>query len=209
MTPTKIMIIRHGEKPPDPPEKKGPAPPDPKGPAPLPWGVQLDGKESAKSLIVPGWQRAGALTAFFAPYQATPTNPLIATPNHIYAANPVSETQRPFETVTPLAAWLKYERHTPQFNTDFKVGGDEKHGENAMVASVLSLSGVVLICWEHKNIMPNIMSAINSSVRISNYSKIPPSWPNVFYLVWVLDLAQGTYTWSFTNQNLIFGDVPS
>ncbi len=53
------------------------------------------------------------------------------------------------------------------------------------------------------------MSAINSSVRISNYSKIPPSWPNVFYLVWVLDLAQGTYTWSFTNQNLISGDVPS
>ena len=96
-------------------------------------------------------------------------------------------------------------RNTPQFNTAFKVGGDEKE----MVASVLSLSGVVLICWEHKNIMPNIMSAINSSVRISNYSKIPPSWPNVFYLVWVLDLAQGTYTWSSTNQNLISGDVPS
>ena len=72
----------------------------------------------------------------------------------------------PFETVTPLAAWLKYEQNTPQFNTAFKVGGDERD----MVASVLSLSGVVLICWEHKNIMPNIMSAINSSVRISNYS---------------------------------------
>ncbi len=197
MTPTKIMIIRHGEKPPESPNKKGP------------WRVQLDGQESPKSLIVPGWQRAGALNAFFAPYQATPTNPLIATPNHIYAASPDNETQRPFETVTPLAAWLKYEQQTPQFNTDFKVGGGEKDGEKAMVASVLSLSGVVLICWEHKNIMPNIMSAINSSVRISNYSKIPPSWPNVFYLVWVLDLAQGTYTWSFTNQNLISGDVPS
>ena len=71
MTPTKIMIIRHGEKPLDSPKKKGP------------WGVQLDGQESAKSLIVPGWQRAGALNAFFAPYQATPTNPLIAAQSHL------------------------------------------------------------------------------------------------------------------------------
>jgi len=64
---------------------------------------------------------------------------------------------------------------------------------------------MVLICWEHRN----IMSAINRRVRISNYSEILPSWANVFYLVWMLDLAQGTYTWSFTNQNLISGDVPS
>src|SRR5260221_11659819 len=136
----------------------------------------MDEDERPKSPALPGLQSAGAPNAFFAPYQVTPTNPLIATPNHIYAASPDKETQRPFETVTPHAAWLKYEQHTPQFNTDFKVGG----GEEAMVASVLSLSGVVLICWEHKNIMPNIMSAINRSGRISNYSKIPPSWPNVF-----------------------------
>ncbi len=95
--PTKIMIIRHGEKPPNPPNKSGP------------WDVKLDGESGkGKSLIVPGWQRAGALNAFFAPYQANPANPKIAKPDYIYAANPNGESQRPCETVTPLAAWLGY-----------------------------------------------------------------------------------------------------
>ena len=62
--PTKIMIIRHAEKPP----KKG-----------LPLDVQENGEPgNGKSLIVPGWQRAGALNAFFAPYKTTPANPHIA-----------------------------------------------------------------------------------------------------------------------------------
>src|SRR5260221_3651533 len=116
----------------------------------------MDEDERPKSPALPGLQSAGAPNAFFAPYQVTPTNPLIATPNHIYAASPDKETQRPFETSTPLAAWLKYEQHTPQLNTDFKVGS----GEEAILACALSLSGVVLICCEHMHIMPNIMSAI-------------------------------------------------
>src|ERR1035438_9555441 len=54
--PTKIMIIRHAEKPP----KKGGVPLD----------VQENGEPgNGKSLIVSGWQRAGALNAFFAPYK--------------------------------------------------------------------------------------------------------------------------------------------
>ncbi len=76
-----------------------------------------------------------------------------------------------------------------------------------MVASALGLSGVVLICWEHDNIMPNIMSAINQTVTITNYSSLPPSWPDVFYMVWILDLTGSTYVWSWTNQNLMAGDV--
>jgi hypothetical protein len=51
------MIIRHGEKPPKSPGKKGPC------------DVLMDGQPgNGKSLTVPGWQRAGALNAFFAPY---------------------------------------------------------------------------------------------------------------------------------------------
>ncbi len=125
-------------------------------------------------------KRAGALSAFFAPYQAKPKNPAIATPDYIYAGNPDGESQRPWETVTPLAAWLGFAENTPQFNTTFEIYG----GEADMVASVLALSGTVLICWEHDNIMPG-----------------------VFYLVWVLDLKDGSYTWSSHNQNLIAGDV--
>lgn len=192
--PEKIIIIRHGEK---PPKKGGP-----------PLDVQEDGESgNGKSLIVTGWQRAGALNAFFAPYKSTPSNPSIVTPDYIYAASPDNESQRPFETVTPLAAWLNYTT-APQFNTAYAIGG----GEKDMVESVLALSGNVLICWEHDNIMPNIMSHIDKHVPISNYSSIPNPFPDVFYMVWILDLEtdksnKQSYTWSFTQQNLMAGDV--
>jgi hypothetical protein len=190
--PTKIMIIRHAEKPPKSPGKKGP------------WDVLEDGEPgNGKSLIVPGWQRAGALNAFFAPYQAKPANPKIATPDYIYAANPKGESHRPCETVTPLAAWLGYRQGSPQFNVTYQIGG----GEPQLAKSVLSLSGVVLICWEHKNIMPNLMQVINEAVPIANYASIPSPWPDVFYLVWVLDLTGSSYVWTSLNQNLMAGDV--
>lgn len=186
------MIIRHGEKPPKHPGKAGP------------FDVKEDGSPGGgKSLIVPGWQRAGALNAFFAPYKSTPANPLVARPDYIYAASPKGESQRPYETVTPLAAWLGYQRGSPQFNVDYTIGGEEAK----MAASVLSLGGTVLIAWEHDNIMPNIMKAINDQVTIANYAKITNPFPDVFYLVWVLDLNGGKYTWTSTNQNLMAGDV--
>lgn len=196
--PIKIMIIRHGEKPPKPPNDKGP------------WDVRVDGHSGhGKSLIVPGWQRAGALNAFFAPHTGSPADPAIATPDYIYAANPDDESQRPCETVTPLAAWLNYRQGTPQFNVTFRIG----RGESDLVHSALSLSGVVLICWEHDNIMPNMMKAINSTVRITNYDALPEKWPNVFDLVWVLDLNAdtnpNTYTWTERHQHLMAGDVKS
>jgi hypothetical protein len=70
------------------------------------------------------------------------------------------------------------------------------------VTSVLARDEVVLICWEHDNIMPNIMGAINERVPISNYSSIPSPFPDGFYLVWVLDLNHDgkSYTWIGGNQ---------
>lgn len=198
--PSRIMIIRHAEKPPDPPNKTGP------------WDVQANGQSGGgKSLIVPGWQRAGALNAFFAPFKSKPSAPKIKTPGYIYAANPKGETNRPWETVTPLAAWLGYKQGTQQFNVSYDVGG----GEKKLVKSVLALSGVVLICWEHDNIMPHIMQAIDKEVPIKNYSSIQDPFPDVFYLVWVLDLKQSKhakrneYEWRSVNQNLMAGDVHS
>lgn len=190
--PGKIMIIRHGEKPPKKPGKHGP------------FGVQESGEDDEKSLLVIGWQRAGALNAFFAPNGAKPANAAIATPNYIYAASPTGESERPSETVTPLAAWLGYEQGTPQFNVQYDIGG----GEADLVKSVLALSGVVLICWEHDNIMPNIVGAIHGAVPIANYGSIPSKWPDVFYLVWVFDLdSKGkSYTWTSVNQKLMAGD---
>jgi len=190
--PTKIMIIRHAEKPPKAPNNAGP------------WDVLVDGKSGGgESLIVQGWQRAGALNAFFAPYRSTPSNPEIATPDYIYAANPNEKTQRPWETVTPLAAWLNYAQDSAQFNVSYSVGA----GEPDLVTSVLALNGVVLICWEHHNIMPNIIGGIHSKVPITNYSSIPNAFPDVFYLVWVLNLKGRSYKWTSTHQNLMASDV--
>jgi hypothetical protein len=192
--PSKIMIIRHAEKPP----KKGGDPLD----------VEEDGEPGkGKSLVVPGWQRAGALNAFFAPYKSATANSSIQKPDYIYAADHHGESKRPWETVTPLAAWLSYAEGSAQFNTTYTIGG----GEADLVASFFALSGVVLVCWEHDNIMPNIMSAISETYKISNYSAIPNPFPDVFYLVWILDLeASGSsYTWSSVNQNLMAGDVQS
>jgi hypothetical protein len=108
--------------------------------------------------------------------------------------------------VTPLAAWLNYAQGSAQFNVSYSVGG----GEPDLVKSVLARSGVVLICWEHDNIMPNIVGRINDSkYPIANYSAIPNAWPDVFYLVWVFDLNGSSYTWTSVNQNLVAGDVQS
>jgi hypothetical protein len=109
----------------------------------------------------------------FSPYQSAPSNSEIATPDYIYAADPSGETHRPCETVTPLAAWLNYAQGSAQFNVSYSVGG----GEPDLVKSVLARSGVVLICWEHDNIMPNIVGRINDSkYPIANYSAIPNAW---------------------------------
>ena len=192
--PKKIMIIRHGEKPAQPPGKDGP------------FDVKENGEGGkGKSLIVIGWQRAGALNAFFAPHKGKPVKKEIATPDYIYAADPHGESQRPWETVTPLAAWLGYKQGTPRFNTHYDIGG----GEGQLVQAVLGLSGTVLICWEHDNIMPNMVGALNKMAPISNYRSMPPKWPDVFYLVWVFDLDSSgkKYVWSHCRQNLMAGDV--
>jgi hypothetical protein len=151
--PTKIMLIRHAEKPTDSPDKSGP------------WDVKEDGTSGkGHSLIVAGWERAGALIGFFAPYKTVPAKSKIATPDYIYAANPKGESERPCETVTPLARWLKYTPSSPRFNLSYDIGEDEKK----LADDVLQHSGSVLICWEHNNII-KIVENINEKYPISNY----------------------------------------
>ena len=150
--PTKIMLIRHAEKPPDPPNKSGA------------WDVKEDGTSGkGHSLIVAGWERAGALIGFFAPYKTIPAKSKIATPDYIYASNPKGETERPCETVTPLARWLKYTPDSPRFNLAYDIDKDEKK----LADDVLKQSGSVLICWEHNRII-NIVENINEKHTISN-----------------------------------------
>lgn len=174
--PDKIMLIRHAEK----PEDSTPA------------GVREDGTANKHSIIVRGWQRAGALVAFF----AKPSHPKIATPNAIFAAATTDDpavkpedakSLRPQETATPLAARLGL-----RVNTSVPVGQ-----ETTLISALQQTPGIVLVTWEHKRI-PTIAAA---------FGRVPDSWGEAFDVVWVLDrLSDGSYAFSVVNQDLLAGD---
>lgn len=177
----KIMVIRHAEKPPNP--------------VAVPFGVDIDGNQDPESLIVRGWQRAGALTPFFDPFKGAYQNQEIALPQYLFASK-VShhhgKSERPEETITPLA-----QRINLSINTDF-----HKEDYKNMLAAAFLLSGVVLIAWEHQDI-PAIANIINGNSHTS-----PQNWPdNRFDIVWVFDLIPTLgYSFHQVPQNLLAGD---
>jgi hypothetical protein len=122
MPATRIMVIRHAEKPDD---KDG--------------GVDPKGNPDKHDLIVRGWERAGALVQFFAnPHD--PNGP-IKRPATIFATEPStgSDSKRPLHTVTPLAKFLN-------LNIDSAI---VEGSEDALVQAA---SAVVLIAWHHEKI---------------------------------------------------------
>ena len=125
MPATKIMLIRHAEKPDD---KDG--------------GVDQKGNPDKHDLIVRGWQRAGALVQFFA-NPRDPNGP-IKRPATIFATEPAtgSESKRPLHTVTPFAKFLN-------LNIDSTIA---EGSEDALVKAAIAANGVVLIAWHHEKI---------------------------------------------------------
>jgi hypothetical protein len=177
MATTKLMLIRHAEK--------------PNGAQ----GVMPDGSQNAEALVVQGWQRAGALVGLFAPPGGRFANPLLATPRTIIATGIAhhSESLRPQQTVTPLAAKLNV-----QLNTTFPKGE-----ESAMVNAAVAAGGIVLIAWQHEDI-PSIAGLI-----LVGSSGVPQKWPgDRFDLVWIFDRPSGAGNWSFNQvpQLLLAGD---
>jgi hypothetical protein len=177
---SKIMLVRHGEKP-----DKGQSI----------HGVDSKGEHDRNELSTRGWQRSGALVRFFNPSDGKFDHPALATPNFIFAANPSGhvKSERALNTVRALAdslrlqVALKYDR------------GEEKK----LVEDVLSRKGVVLIAWEHKEIL-QITSLILGSMK-----GFPQHWPGSrFDLVWIIDEQQGGKGWKFTQvpQRLLPGD---
>ena len=102
------------------------------------------GKKDQSSLVIRGWQRSGAWAALFASGASGADYPR---PTVVYAVNPSkpsaddgSLSQRPFDTIIPLC-----ERLYIKPVTSFGVGD-----EDLLLQEVTQLTGVVLICWEHK-----------------------------------------------------------
>ena len=176
---TRIMVIRHAEK--------------PTNDAPV-YGVTAEGKREKECLTVRGWQRAGALAHFFAPAHRSFPHPVLTVPHFLYASKPTKRegSRRPMETLVPLAEKL-----------DLKINTEYRKVDTAeMVDEVLSKTGVVLICWQYEFI-PKIANFI-----LGDRTTAPQEWPDDrFDLVWVFDGdSSGRYQFIQVPQCLLVGD---
>ncbi|WP_257164603.1 histidine phosphatase family protein [Bradyrhizobium sp. SRS-191] len=169
-----LLIIRHAEKPDG----------DVTGP-----GLTHKGKTDSKSLVIFGWERAGAWTALFGSGIGGSDYP---TPQAVYAADPDSAedgsdpSRRPYETVLELAARVGLAKP----NTSFAKGQ-----EAALVAALLPLSGTVLVAWEHKAIITDILPRL----PVSNADKLPTHWSGKrFDVVLRFDRLAGGADFKFT-----------
>jgi hypothetical protein len=181
---TKVMIIRHAEK-----------------PVGQILGINESGVEDSSSLIPQGWQRAGALVSLF----GASSGPL-PTPSYLFAPNVFGSgtSERPFETITPLAAKLAI-----AINANPAADNPGQYASTdyaAMVSVALGCQGVVLIAWEHEDI-PSI-----ANLLLGNSTTAPQTWPSArFDVIWIFDLnpATNTYTFSQAPQLLLHGDLAS
>jgi hypothetical protein len=177
-----IFIIRHGEKPETPP----------------PWGVEPLGAIDRHSLLVRGWQRAGALATLFAPYREA-LRPGLLRPDQLlsptYGEPTTTAEHRTFQTILPLSQL-----------TGVGIMSPFAEGEEAMLGTWLgeTTSGVTLVCWEHTRI-----HTIGEAIPTQPGTKIPGTWPEErFDIVWsfVREPASGRYTFEQIPQMLLAED---
>jgi len=196
--PEVIYIVRHGEKPADPPlAGPGQSPPEPVAP----FGVDDQGNQDAHSLLPRGWQRSGALAVLFDPALGTlqaglQTPAALLSPSY---GNPAeTAAHRTYQTIQGLGDRLGLP----------VVSAFAEGQEPQLAASVVSgYSGVVLICWEHDHI-----PALASSLPAAPGTAIPQAWPgDRFDVIWAFTLvpaaASVQYTFGQVPQQLLSGDT--
>jgi hypothetical protein len=224
---TRIMVIRHAEK----PDTYNGTAYD---------GVNaagtVCGKSAKEHLVTLGWERAGGLVSLFAP----PWGPQkgLSTPQFLFASNPTAAppdstpvstpddsdsasssdsagpSQRPFETLTALAARLGLPIDTSYAKKDY----------HKMVKAAVACNGVVLIAWQHEDIplengkkQPGLSDDILKETGTTNTFDIPTTWPTTpggaarYDLVFVFDRPTGTgpiVNFTIVPQFLLAGDLP-
>lgn len=177
---TKVMLIRHAEKPLNSSDV---------------YGVTAEGHRDKESLTVRGWQRAGALAHLFAPADGRPQDQSLARPQFLYASKPKRQngSRRSVETITPLA-----EKLAIRINCNYM-----KFETGELLEEVRACGGVVLVSWQH-DYLPEIASGL-----LGDETTAPRQWPEDRYdVVWVLDLdpESGRYTLKQIPQLLLMGD---
>ena len=105
-----------------------------------------------------------------------------ADPNAIDGSDP---SQRPFETVAPLAARLGL-----TLNTEYAQGQEAQ-----LAATIVAQTGVVLVAWEHKAIARALLPAIANGETLPG---MPTKWDGArFDVVLRFDRTAPGAPWSF------------
>jgi hypothetical protein len=195
--PSQIFIIRHGEKVGD--------------------GKKDD--DGGRHLSIRGSARAAALPSLFAPalpqpscklrhqhaveeefigvYRQIPlkgTAPRFTTPNFIFATQMSKHSNRPIETVTPLATVLGIHIDDDYVDDD----KDIKKMVGAILNELVFAGKVVLVCWHH-GMIPDIAKGLGIAK--------PPKWDGkVFDRVWQITFPKGKATLTDSAQMLLYGD---
>ncbi len=165
--PAQILIIRHGEKPGDP-------------------GV--DSEADGPNLSTKGYERAAAL-AFNIPAA-------FGKIDYLFATQESKHSNRPVETITPLAAALNL-----KINSDYADDDFEKIAEHILDHQKYS-GERILICWHHSKI-PQLATALH-------VAKPPSPWPDeVFDRVWIINYDAGKAVLTNVPQKLLYGDSDS
>lgn len=193
-----IFLIRHGEKPGDPP------PPN---------GADVDGNPNDHSLAPVGWQRAGGLVGLFAPFDRALRKGIL-TPTELFSPGYGTPTKtagaRTHETIFPISQLLDLQIDNTYVESESH-SNEPPHptapSEAQLGAAVAAeMSGVTLICWEHTA----IHEIANAIVPVACGTVIPQSWPDDrFDVVWSFSRSAGSgdpYVFSQIPEMLIFGD---
>jgi hypothetical protein len=200
------------------------------------------GKDAKEHLVTLGWQRTGGLVSLFAPPRGPQQG--LSTPQFLFASDPSSTSpdsspddaasptasassssdsassdsagpsQRPFETLTALAARLDL-----TIDTSYS----KKHYDK-MVKAAVACNGIVLIAWQHQDIplenghkKPGLSQCILTETGTTNTFDIPTTWPTTpsgearYDLIFVFDRPTGTgpiVNFTIIPQFLLAGDLP-
>jgi len=167
-----VLVIRHAEK----PHESWPGP-----------GLNPSGSADKKSLVIRGWQRAGSWAALFGGGLGGDDFP---PPTVIYAADANATggddpSQRPLDTITPLAARLGLK---PVVR--FALGQEAQ-----LVTEIFNLTGTILVCWEHKAIIHALLPGIAVGQRLPG---LPTKWDGTrFDVVLRFDRIAPGAPWAF------------
>ena len=163
--PAVVYVIRHAEK-----------------PAP---------EENSPDLSSTGFKRAEALPSLFVQMPGSPA-PRLPKPDAIFAAARTRSSNRPVETVTPLAQLLKRSIHH-----DF-----DEQATGPLAAEVLSgkyAGKVVLLCWHHGQI-PALAAALG-------VTDAPAAWDaQVFNQIWKITYSGSQAKLTTLSESLLPGD---